>query len=229
MPCYPTSLNVRPTLRVGPSQALALISIAMVLTAARGANLSDDGLSLSFAVMIGGIGLRILWLRFRSTADDERPEHTTRRSAKTKKLLPLLVVLGLVLAGSSTAARAQSEASIALSLVPVASIVGTASTGSAAVSAVPVALTLSGAVLVVKVVESSARGTVYLLERASDGAQLSVEVASQAASAVALGIGTVVTVSVIGTGVLLSAAGEVLAFLPNALGHALLHNERVTH
>jgi hypothetical protein len=29
--------------------------------------------------------------------------------------------------------------------------------------------------------------------------------------------------------VLLSAAGEVLAFIPNELGRALLHNERITY
>ena len=35
------------------------------------------------------------------------------------------------------------------------------------------------------------------------------------------------TPSAIGTGIVLSAAGEVLAFIPNAMGQALLHNERV--
>jgi hypothetical protein len=145
-----------------------------------------------------------------------------------KKLYPFILTFTLALAALSSPARAQSEASVALSLFPMASVVGTASVGAAALSAVPVALTLSGAVLVVKVVEVSARGTVYLLERASDGARVSVEIAGRAASAVAVGVGTVVTVSVLGTGVLLSAAGEVLAFLPNALGRALLHNERLT-
>ena len=55
------------------------------------------------------------------------------------------------------------------------------------------------------------------------------EVSGRAASAVSVGVGTAVVVSVIGTGVLLSAAGEVLAFIPNELGRALLHNERITH
>jgi hypothetical protein len=35
-------------------------------------------------------------------------------------------------------------------------------------------------------------------------------------------------VSVIGSGVVLSALGEAIAFIPNELGRALLHNERVT-
>ena len=45
----------------------------------------------------------------------------------------------------------------------------------------------------------------------------------------AMTAGSLVTVSVIGAGVVLSAAGEAIAFLPNALGRALLHNERLTY
>lgn len=133
-------------------------------------------------------------------------------------------------------ARAQSEASLVLSALPVASVVGTAGAvagsavvGSAAVSALPVALAVSGAVLVVKTVEVSARGTVIVLERASDGARASVELSGRAVAGASVGVGTVVAVSVIGTGVVLSAAGEVLCFIPNELGRALLHNERLTN
>ncbi|EER58761.1 conserved hypothetical protein [Acidovorax delafieldii 2AN] len=43
----------------------------------------------------------------------------------------------------------------------------------------------------------------------------------------AYAVGTVVACSVISTGVVLSVAGEALAFVPNALGRALLHNERL--
>ncbi len=76
--------------------------------------------------------------------------------------------------------------------------------------------------------ELSARGTVYLLERVSDGARASVEVLGQAASGASTVAGTVVTVSIIGAGVVLSAAGTVIAFIPNEIGRALLHNQRVT-
>lgn len=138
-----------------------------------------------------------------------------------RKILSLVLSCALLL---PLAARAQSEASLVLSALPVASVAGGASLAAGALVVVPVALSTAGAVLTVKAVEASARGTVYVLERASDGARVSVEVAGRAAFAV----GTAVTVSVIGAGVLLSAAGEVLAFLPNALGQALLYNERVT-
>lgn len=117
-------------------------------------------------------------------------------------------------------AQARSEASAALSLLPVASVVG-------AVVVVPVALSTTGAVLTVSAVQVSAVGTVYLLTRASDGAEASVEVLGRSAEASAYSVGSVVACSVLGTGVLLSVAGEVLAFIPNAIGQALLHNERL--
>jgi len=127
-----------------------------------------------------------------------------------------------------------SEASLALSLMPVASVAvasGAASTAASAaagaVVALPVALAVSGAVLVVKVVEVSAIGTLYVLERASDGAQASIHIMGQTAASVAHGVGTLVSCSVIGAGVILSVAGEVLAFIPNELGNALLYNERL--
>lgn len=148
----------------------------------------------------------------------------------------MLIAASLSAALVSAPARAQSEASLVLSALPVASVVGagsavagSAAAGAAAVSAVPAALAVSGAVLVVKAVEVSARGTVIVLERASDGARASVELSGRAASGVVTGVGTMVAVSVIGAGVVLSAAGEVLCFIPNELGRALLHNERLTH
>ncbi|MFW2354164.1 hypothetical protein [Hydrogenophaga sp.] len=141
----------------------------------------------------------------------------------------LTTAVAMTLALTTSPARAQSEVSVALSALPVASVVGAASVGAAAVSVVPVAFSVAGAVLVVKAVEVTASGTVYVLERVSDGARASVQVSGRAASAVSVGVGTAVMVSVIGTGVLLSAAGEVLAFIPNELGRALLHNERITH
>jgi hypothetical protein len=143
------------------------------------------------------------------------------------KIVPLLLASALLL---PPVARAQSEVSTlsALSAVPVASVVGTASIATGALVVVPLALSTAGAVLVVEAVDASARGTVILLERASDGARVSIELAGRGLEASAFAVGSVVTVAVLGSGVLLSAAGEVLAFIPNALGQALLYNERVT-
>ena len=147
-------------------------------------------------------------------------------------LTQTFLAASLALAFAAGPARAQSEASLVLSALPVASVVGvagSAAAGAVAVSALPVALTVSGAVLVVKTVEVSARGTVIVLERASDGARASVELSGRAASGASVLVGQSAVVTVIGAGVLLSAAGEVLCFIPNELGRALLHNERLTY
>lgn len=143
----------------------------------------------------------------------------------------LLLALSLI---SAPPAQAQSNASDALSAIsalPVASVLVSASVAAgatAAAVALPLASLTMGTVLVVKVVEVTARGTVYVLERASDGARLSIDITGRGLRGSAIGVGTAVTVSVIGAGTLLSVAGEVIAFIPNALGRALLHDERLT-
>ena len=150
-------------------------------------------------------------------------QHLRRASAA------VLCASALLLA-STQAAQAQSEVSVGLSMLPVASVVGAASVAGAAAStvvAIPVALAVSGAVLTVKVVQVSARGTVYVLERASDGATASVQLAGAAASGVGLSVGATVVTTVIASGVVLSAAGEALCFIPNAVGRALLYDEKL--
>ena len=151
---------------------------------------------------------------------------------KTKFTTYLIAACALfACATASFDVQAQSEASAlsTLSALPVASIAVGASAVAGSVVAVPVVLSTAGAVLVVKTVESTVRGTLYVLERASDGASASIEIVGRGVGSVAMGVGTSVRVSVVGAGVLLSAAGEAIAFIPNALGRALLHNERLTN
>lgn len=133
-----------------------------------------------------------------------------------------MFTFGSLAAGS---ARAHNEASAAsaFSMLPVASVV----VGTSAVAAAPLVLSAAGTALVVRAVAATARGTLLVLERASDGVRFSVEIAGEGLAAASLAAGTVVTVSVIGAGVVLSVAAEAIAFLPNALGKALLHNERL--
>jgi hypothetical protein len=128
------------------------------------------------------------------------------------------------------AAQAHDELSTvsALSALPIASVAGTASAAAGGVVVLPVALSAAGAVLVVKTVEVSAHGTVYVLERLSDGARASIAITNRGMREVSLATGTLVTVSVVGAGVVLSAAGEAIAFIPNAIGQALLYNEQIT-
>jgi len=153
------------------------------------------------------------------------------RAHKSITTLAVAACLSLAALTAPVQANAQSEASLALSMLPVASVVGTASvasTAAAAVVAVPAALSVGGAVLTVVAVEASVDGTIYLLERAADGARASVKVAGRVVTGASLVVGSAVVVTVIASGVVLSAAGEVLAFVPNALGRALLYNERLS-
>ena len=109
-----------------------------------------------------------------------------------------------------------SEAS-ALSALPIAVSV-----------AAPVMLLSAGAMLGVVAVEATSVGTVWVLERASDGVRASVKLSAQAAGGVSVMAGAAVLVTAMSTGWVLSAAGRAIAFIPNEIGAALLHNERVT-
>ena len=128
-------------------------------------------------------------------------------------------VLATMLAASLAGAHAQSAVSeaSALSALPIAvSVVA------------PVMLLSAGVTLSVVAVQASAVGTVWVLERASDGARATLTLSGQAARALSVAAGTVVVVTVMSTGWVLSTASEAIAFIPNEIGAALLYNERVT-
>lgn len=124
-----------------------------------------------------------------------------------------------ILIASAPAAWAHSEVSeaSALSLLPVAVSV-----------AAPVALLAGGAVLTVVSVQASAVGTVWVLERASDGMRATLHFSGHMAHGALLSAGGAIMVTALASGWVLSAAGQAIAFVPNELGRALLHNERIT-
>jgi hypothetical protein len=104
-----------------------------------------------------------------------------------------------------------SDASV-LSMLPVAVSV-----------AAPAMVISAGAALTVVAVEASASGTVWMLERASDGARATIQLAGYSVA----GVGTVLLATAVTAGWVLSAAGEAVLFIPNELGTALLYNERI--
>jgi hypothetical protein len=134
-----------------------------------------------------------------------------------KKTL-LMTALSLCLLATSPA-RAQSEASelSALSMLPVVVSV-----------AAPVAIFASGVALTVVTVSVVGQATVWVLERASDGARVSLTLSGQLVGGVSLVAGTVVVVAASTAGWVLSAAGQAIAFIPNEIGKSLLYNERVS-
>lgn len=138
---------------------------------------------------------------------------------RTLRQHTLAAALAISLATSGLAARAHNDLSqaSALSALPVAASV-----------AAPVMLLSAGAMLTVVSVQASATGTVWVLERASDGARATLHFSGHAVGASLAAAGTAVLVTALSSGWLLSAAGQAIAFVPNQIGASLLYNERVT-
>ena len=132
-----------------------------------------------------------------------------------KKLI-IAAALALALTSAVQAQSGASEASV-LSMLPVAISV-----------AAPLGLLSAGAMFTVVSVGAVSEGTVWVLERASDGAPASITLSGALVGGVSVLAGTVVVATAFSAGWVLSAAGRAIAFIPNEVGKALLYNERVT-
>lgn len=144
------------------------------------------------------------------------PLHRVARNRSLAAMCACLVAALFVVSPANAHRPGASDAS-ALSMLPVAVSV-----------AAPSVVLSAGALLTVVAVEASADGTVWILERASDGARMTVRLSAAAADAASLGVATAVTVTAVATGWILVTAGKAVAFVPNEMGRALLHNERIT-
>ena len=127
-----------------------------------------------------------------------------------------LLVLALITANVAHAQASPSDASEA-SLVPVAISV-----------ALPVVLVAGVGSVVVTGIEASAEGTAWVVENVADGAKGSICFAGHVVGTTLVAVGTVITVTAVGTGAVLSAAGRVIAFIPNEIGRSLSYNQRVS-
>ena len=137
-----------------------------------------------------------------------------------RRMLTSTLIAAAVLAAGTHAACAHpnklSEAS-ALSTLPVVGLI-----------AAPIVIVTGGAMLTVVAIEASATGTVWVLERASDGARASLRLSTAAAAELSVAVGTTVSVVAFSAGRILVSAGKAIAYIPNEIGTALLYNERVT-
>lgn len=153
-------------------------------------------------------------------AEHDRAVFHIETFVMTTTLLRATLALSCAIALSTpaTAHRASPASEIsALSMLPVA------------VAVTAPALLLSGTtVLAVHAVQASAEGTVWVLERASDGARFSVQLSGRAAEGALVASGTALVVTAVAAGWVLSAAGQAVAFVPSAIGRTLTHHERVT-
>jgi hypothetical protein len=118
----------------------------------------------------------------------------------------------------SVPAHAESSTELSqASLVPVAISV-----------ALPVILVAGVGSIVVTGVQASAEGTVWLVENVADGVKGSICFAGRMLDTAAVAVGSVIVVTAVATGMLLSTAGHVIAFVPNEIGRTLSYNQRVS-
>ena len=134
-----------------------------------------------------------------------------------RRAIALALATTLATAGFGVRAHSDLSASSALSALPVAVSV-----------AAPAMLLVGGAALTVVSIQVSATGTVWVLERASDGARATLHFSGHVAGASLAAVDSAVLVTALSTAYLISTAGHAIAFVPNAIGASLLYNERVT-
>lgn len=126
------------------------------------------------------------------------------------------LALGLAISMATRAGGAASEVSEA-STVPVALSV-----------VLPVVLVGGVGSIVVTGVEASVDGTVWVVENVADGVKGSICFAGRVIGRAGVAAGTVIVVTAVAAGMVLSAAGHVVAFIPNEIGRTLSYNQRVS-
>ncbi len=134
---------------------------------------------------------------------------------KTKRGIAIAMAIAAVLACAPASADDSVQRASAVSLG--ASLV-TASVAGWVV--------YEGSELTVKAVQASGDGVVLILEGTSNAVQTSAKLSGEAARAASVGVGTSVKVVAESTGYALMASGVLLAFVPNEIGRALLHDKR---
>jgi hypothetical protein len=140
-----------------------------------------------------------------------------RKFAATLALLGAFSVAMLAPSAAQANEDLSAASSLALSL-PIAMV-----------ASAPAVVLSAGVQLTVVAVQASATGTVWVLERASDGARIVLRVSGDLARGASIGAGAALSVTALSAGWLLVASGEAICFVPNELGLSLLHNRRLTY
>jgi hypothetical protein len=136
-------------------------------------------------------------------------------STTMKSILPaLLISLACMTAPTAHAARDASTAS------------GLIAEGSATVVAGSLSVLAGSGSIVVESVQVAAGVTTVVLKGASDAAGATLRLSGNVALGASLVAGASVFVVVVATGYLVVSASQVVAFVPNKVGTALLHHSR---
>lgn len=130
--------------------------------------------------------------------------------------------------GQSTFTNSEKISIGTLSIVgaPLVSVAASTNGDSGPVAG-SVAVVTGGAYVVSGIVQSIGGAVEILLSSVSSGVKLSVKISGKTVEAIGMSVGTTVSVISETTGTLLVASGKVVAFIPNALGEALLSQKQL--
>jgi hypothetical protein len=141
-----------------------------------------------------------------------------------KRLIPALFLASTlcapVLAQSTNASEASSMAATSILASPVLSLEGKPLEASAA-------LGLGGVFMVVAVAEGASEAVSLSIRGVEAGSTFIVKASTAAVKGSAVVVGTSLRVVAESTGYALMASGQLLAFIPNAIGQALLYQSPV--
>jgi hypothetical protein len=141
-----------------------------------------------------------------------------------KRLIPLLVLASTLcapaLAQSAKASQASGLAAASILASPVLSLEGKPLEAS-------VALGLGGMFTVVAVAEGASEAVLLTIKGVEAGSTLVVKASTAAVRGASVGVGASLRVVAESTGYALMASGQLLAFIPNAIGQALLYQSQV--
>jgi hypothetical protein len=141
-----------------------------------------------------------------------------------KRLIPVLVLATTlcspVLAQSTKASEASGSAITSILASPVLSLEGKPVEAS-------VAFGLGGAFTVIAVAEGASEAVSLSIKGVEAGSTFLVKASTAAVKASSVVVGTSLRVVAESTGYALMASGQLLAFIPNAIGQALLYQSQV--
>jgi hypothetical protein len=130
-----------------------------------------------------------------------------------------IVVTGTLILACATAAAAESTGRGSQGSETLSAGSGMVVWGSASV------LAASG-MLVVAGLEAAGESAHLVLKGASEASEVSIRVSGELVAPASLAVGSVVVVTAEATGYALSAAGKLIAFVPNEVGRSLLYHAR---
>ncbi|MEA3157228.1 MAG: hypothetical protein QOK44_4817 [Betaproteobacteria bacterium] len=133
------------------------------------------------------------------------------------KSIAVVLALSTMLAPHVTSAQSESRTSQASVAV---------SGGSATVVAGSLEIIAGSGELLVTGIETAGQATVVMLRSLSEAPGQTVKLSVDLARATSIAVGTVVQVVAASTGYGLLTAGQIIAFVPNEIGRALLYHKR---